>query len=65
MYKRQGWARAFSGVNTDSFLRKITYQEITREGLAALGGTIMTMAEGEGLAAHRNAVAVRLSEENL
>ncbi len=60
-----GWARAFSGVNTDSFLRKITYQEITREGLAALGGTIMTMAEGEGLAAHRNAVAVRLSEENL
>ena len=58
-----GWARAFSGVNTDSFLRKITYQEISREGLSALGGTIMTMAANEGLDAHRNAVAIRLAEE--
>ncbi len=58
-----GWARAFSGVNTDSFLRKITYQEISREGLVALGGAIMTMAANEGLDAHRNAVAIRLSQE--
>ncbi len=55
-----GWARSYSGVNTDSFLRKITYQEISRKGLTALAPTIITMAEAEGLDAHANAVSVRI-----
>lgn len=55
-----GWARAYSGVNTDSFLRKITFQELTREGLARLAPTIETMALGEGLDAHAAAVRIRL-----
>ncbi|MDL2230447.1 histidinol dehydrogenase [Alistipes sp. OttesenSCG-928-L06] len=55
-----GWATAYSGVNLDSFMRKITYQEITREGLSKLGGVIETMALAEGLDAHANAVRVRL-----
>lgn len=54
------WAKAFSGVNIDSFLKKVTIQEVTREGLSALGGTIWTMAEAEGLQAHANAVKIRL-----
>ena len=56
-----GWARSFSGVNLDSFMRKITYQELSPEGLKRLGGTIETMAAAEGLDAHKNAVAVRLT----
>lgn len=56
-----GWARSFSGVNLDSFMRKITYQELSPEGLKRLGGTIETMAAAEGLDAHKNAVAVRLA----
>ena len=51
-----GWARAYSGVNTDSFLRKITYQELSRKGLAALSPTVIAMAEAEGLGAHAAAV---------
>lgn len=58
-----GWAAAFSGVNTDSFIRKITYQELTREGLKSLSSTIIAMADAEGLAAHANAVKTRLSHE--
>ncbi len=57
-----GWAKAYSGVNLDSFMKKITYQKISREGLKKLGGTIETMAEAEGLTAHRNAVTLRLKE---
>lgn len=53
------WARAYSGVNLDSFMRKITYQELSREGLALLAPTIMAMANAEGLDAHALAVAVR------
>ncbi len=56
-----GWARSHSGVNTDSFMRKITYQELSRGGLEALSAAITTMAEAEGLDAHCNAVAVRLN----
>jgi histidinol dehydrogenase len=55
-----GWARSMSGVNLDSFIRKITYQEITREGIAALGDTIVIMAQAEGLDAHANAALVRM-----
>ena len=56
-----GYAKAYSGVSLDSFIRKITFQEITREGIRALGPTIQTMAENEHLDAHKNAVTVRLS----
>ncbi len=59
-----GWARSFSGVNMDSYFRKITFQEITRPGLQHLGDTIMTLAGAEGLEAHRRAVEVRLEERN-
>ena len=55
-----GWARSFSGVNIDSFMRKMTLQKISREGLQGLSQTIVTMAEAEGLEAHANAVKVRL-----
>jgi len=54
------WARSFSGVNMDSFIRKMTIQEISREGLGGLAGTIIAMAEAEGLQAHANAVKVRI-----
>ena len=55
-----GYAKAYSGVNLDSFMRKITFQEITREGIMNIGPTIETMAANEYLDAHKNAVAVRL-----
>lgn len=55
-----GWARSCSGVNLDSFIRKITYQEITEDGIRALGNTIVTMAEAEGLDAHANAAIIRM-----
>ena len=55
-----GWARAFSGVNLDSFYRKMTLQEINQEGLRGLSQTIVSMAEAEGLQAHANAVTVRI-----
>lgn len=58
-----GWARAYSGVNTDSFLRKITYQELTRDGLSVLSPAIVAMAEAEGLGAHAAAVRVRLKKQ--
>ncbi|MGC6526062.1 MAG: histidinol dehydrogenase [Flavobacteriaceae bacterium] len=55
-----GFAKAYSGVNLDSFLKSITFQEITKEGLLDLGPTIELMAEAEGLLAHKNAVSIRL-----
>ena len=58
-----GWARSFSGVNLDSYYRKMTLQELTPEGLRGLAGTIVTMAEAEGLQAHANAVKIRLGDE--
>ena len=56
------WARSFSGVNLDSFCRKMTLQEITREGLKGLSDTIINMAQAEGLQAHANAVKVRTND---
>jgi histidinol dehydrogenase len=56
-----GWARSYSGVNIDGFIRKITYQQLSPDGLASLSDTIITMAEAEGLDAHAAAVKVRLS----
>lgn len=56
-----GYAKAYSGVNLDSFIKKITFQEITAEGIKNLGGIIQIMAAGEQLDAHRNAVTIRLN----
>ena len=56
-----GLATAYSGIGLDSFMHAITYQELTQEGLNALGNTIILMAEAEGLDAHANAVKIRLS----
>lgn len=55
-----GWAHAYSGVNMDSYCKKITYQEISRYGLHNIGDAIMTMAEAEQLQAHSSAVSIRL-----
>ncbi|KAF8305861.1 histidine biosynthesis trifunctional-protein [Clavulina sp. PMI_390] len=57
-----GYARQFSGVNTLSFQKHITSQEITQAGLSVLGPNVVTMAECEGLSAHANAVRVRLQQ---
>ncbi len=57
-----GYAKAYSGVNIDSFMRKITFQQLTRDGLKSLGPVIETMAAGEYLDAHKNAVTLRLKE---
>ena len=55
-----GWARSHSGVNIDSYLRKMTLQEISREGLRSLAPTIVSMAEAEGLQAHAEAASIRI-----
>lgn len=55
-----GFARAYSGVSVDSFVKKITFQEITKQGLQNIGKTIEIMAEAETLTAHKNAVSIRL-----
>jgi histidinol dehydrogenase len=57
-----GWARSYSGVNLDSFMKKITFQEITPEGLKTIGPAIEKMAEAEQLNAHKNAVSLRLKD---
>lgn len=54
-----GWAKSYSGVNTDSFSKYITYQKLSHSGLKALAPTIILMAEHEGLTAHANAVTIR------
>jgi histidinol dehydrogenase len=55
-----GHAAMYSGVSVDSFVKKITFQQLTKEGLNNIGNTVMQMAEAEGLNAHKNAVAIRL-----
>ncbi len=57
-----GWAKSFSGVSLDSYVKKITYQKIDEEGLLHLGPTIEKMAEAEMLDAHKNAVTIRLKK---
>ncbi|GDX43792.1 histidinol dehydrogenase [Bacteroidota bacterium] len=56
-----GYARAYSGVSVDSFVKKITYQQISKNGISKLGNTIVLMSEAEGLQAHANAVKIRLN----
>lgn len=55
-----GYARMYSGVNLDSFMKKITFQEISRDGIQNLGPTIRILAENEQLFAHKNAVSLRM-----
>ncbi|MGF6850724.1 histidinol dehydrogenase [Chitinophaga sp. W3I9] len=57
-----GYARAYSGVSLDSFVKKITFQQISPDGLRNIGSTIEAMAAAEGLDAHKNAVTVRLKQ---
>ena len=57
-----GYAKAYSGVSLDSFIRKITFQEIKPEGLNIIGPAIELMAANEQLDAHKNAVSVRLGQ---
>lgn len=55
-----GYAKQYSGVNLDSFMKQITYQKVTEEGIRNIGYAIELMAEAEGLQAHKNAVTLRL-----
>ncbi|MFK5973301.1 MAG: histidinol dehydrogenase [Flavobacteriaceae bacterium] len=55
-----GYAKQYSGVNLDSFLKSMTFQRISKEGIKNIGTTIELMAEAEGLQAHKNAVSLRL-----
>lgn len=57
-----GYAKSYSGVNLDSFMKKITFQRLSREGLKNIGNTVEIMAEAEDLMAHKLAVTVRLKE---
>ena len=55
-----GYARAYSGVSVDSFVKKVTFQKLTPAGLQAIGAAVETMAAAEGLDAHKNAITIRL-----
>ena len=57
-----GYAKNYSGVSLDSFVKKITFQEVTKEGISTIGKSIELMAAAEGLQAHKNAITVRLKE---
>ncbi|OEY71450.1 histidinol dehydrogenase [Salegentibacter salarius] len=57
-----GYAKQYSGVNLDSFMKSMTFQKITEEGIKEIGPAIELMAEAEGLEAHKNAVTLRLKE---
>jgi len=56
-----GWAKSFSGIGLDSFSKKITFQEITKEGIMLLGPVIEEMAQAEQLIAHKNAATLRMN----
>jgi histidinol dehydrogenase len=57
-----GYARAYSGVSLDSFVKKISFQQLSQEGLRAIGKAVELMAEAEGLEAHARAVRVRMNK---
>ncbi len=59
-----GYAKAYSGVSLDSFVKKITFQQINKTGIQAIGKAVEIMATAEGLAAHKNAITIRLNEIN-
>ncbi len=55
-----GYAKAYSGVSLDSFVKKVTFQQLSKKGIKNIGNAVETMASAEGLDAHKNAVSVRL-----
>jgi histidinol dehydrogenase len=55
-----GFARSYSGVSVDSFVKKITFQQLSYDGLRGIGNSVEEMAAAEGLEAHKNAVTIRL-----
>lgn len=55
-----GFAKTYSGINLDSFIKKISFQRISKEGITNIGPAVETMAEAEGLQAHKNSVTIRL-----
>ena len=57
-----GYAKQYSGVNLDSFLKQMTFQKISKKGIQNIGPAIELMAEAEGLEAHKNAVSIRLKD---
>jgi histidinol dehydrogenase len=57
-----GYARSFGGVSVESFMKTITFQSLTKEGLQRIASTVETLAELEELAAHKNAVSIRLQK---
>jgi histidinol dehydrogenase len=57
-----GYAKAYSGVSIDSFVKKISFQQLTREGLKSISDTIIEMANAEGLDAHARAVKIRFND---
>jgi histidinol dehydrogenase len=57
-----GFSKAYSGVNLDSFTKSITFQKISKEGIKTIGNAIEVMASAEGLQAHKNAVSIRLKD---
>jgi histidinol dehydrogenase len=59
-----GYAKAYSGVSLDSFVKKITFQQISKTGIENIGNAVETMASAEGLDAHKNAISIRLKEIN-
>ncbi|HET7819081.1 MAG TPA: histidinol dehydrogenase, partial [Bacteroidia bacterium] len=59
-----GYAKAYSGISLDSFVKKITFQKLSKEGLQKLGKAVEIMADAEGLYAHKNAVSIRTKKES-
>lgn len=58
-----GFAKAYSGVSTDAFLKKITFQHLSANGLNNIGATVETLAAAEGLQAHKNAITIRVGSQ--
>ena len=56
-----GFAKAYSGVSLDSFFKKITFQQLSKQGLQNISKAVTTLADAEGLQAHANAVSIRLT----
>ncbi|MEI7811458.1 MAG: histidinol dehydrogenase [Ignavibacteria bacterium] len=59
-----GYAKSFGGVSVESFMKSITFQKLTRDGLRAIAGVVETLAKTESLEAHRNAVSIRIKDDN-
>ncbi len=59
-----GYAKSYSGVSLDSFLKKITFQQINKDGIVKIGTAVESMAEAEGLNAHKNAITIRIDAIN-